>query len=134
MIVVDTNVLAYLFIAGDHTEGARAALRRDPAWAAPVLWRSELRSVLAGYLRRGEMELRVAADVMAEAEGILDGREYIVDSASVFALVAESRCSAYDCEFAALARQLGAPLVTSDRQILADFPEIAVSLKQFGRA
>ena len=134
MIVVDTNVIAYLFIDGDHTGSARAAFSRDPDWAAPVLWRSELSSVLAGYLRRGEMESGAAAEVMAEAERMLDGREYLVDSTSVLALVARSRCSAYDCEFAALARQLGVTLVTSDRQLLAGFPRIAVSLKQFGRA
>ena len=46
-------------------------------------------------------------------------------------LAAASTCSAYDCEFVALAQNLGAPLVTVDRQILSQFPEIAVSLDAF---
>lgn len=51
MIVVDTNVLAYLYLPGEYTAAAEALLAHDPDWAAPVLWRSEFRNILAGYLR-----------------------------------------------------------------------------------
>ena len=40
-------------------------------------------------------------------------------------LVSKSDCSAYDCEFVALARSMGLPLVTEDRSILRDFPGTA---------
>jgi predicted nucleic acid-binding protein len=40
-------------------------------------------------------------------------------------------CSAYDCEYVALARQLAAPLVTSDRRVLAAIAESAVSPAEF---
>ena len=53
MIVVDTNVLAYLWLPGERTTAAERLLKRDPDWNAPLLWRSEFRSVLAGCLRRG---------------------------------------------------------------------------------
>jgi len=43
----------------------------------------------------------------------------------VLDLVASSTCTAYDCEFVALARELAVPLVTTDKQILRDFPAIA---------
>ena len=52
MIVVDTNVLAYLLITGERSAEAERALRKDPFWAAPLLWRSELRNVLALYMRQ----------------------------------------------------------------------------------
>jgi predicted nucleic acid-binding protein len=134
VIVVDTNVLAYLVLPGEHTEHARRAFQRDPNWAAPLLWRSEFRNVAAGYLRRGELEFAQAVELVAAIEEVLEGAELQPDTTTVFPLVARSRCSAYDCEFVALARELGVPLVTSDQRILTSFPETAVALRQFGGA
>jgi predicted nucleic acid-binding protein len=42
MIVVDTNVITYLLIAGDFTDLAEQAFRKDGEWHAPLLWKSEL--------------------------------------------------------------------------------------------
>ena len=42
-----------------------------------------------------------------------------------------STCSAYDCEFVALARQLSVKLVTQDKKLLREFPDTAVSLDEF---
>lgn len=128
MLVVDTNVIAYLLLPGVRTEAARALYRRDPSWHAPVLWRSEWRNVLATYLRAGELRLADATTLCAEAESLMTGGEHLVDSAEVLSLAASSRCSAYDCEFVAVARAIGVPLVTTDRQLLAAFPEVAVPL------
>lgn len=132
MIVVDTNVVAYLLVDGDQTDAARRTLARDPAWSAPVLWRSEFRNVIASYLRQRHLTLAEAKRVQRAAEDFVAGREYHVESAAVLDLVAASGRSAYDCEFVALARVLGVPLVTSDRHLLTSFPAIAVSLKSFG--
>ncbi len=132
MIVVDTNVIIYSLISGDQTPYARQAFQRDPEWAAPLLWRSEFRSALALYLRKGHFSLRDALDLMTEASALVDGAEYEVESSRVLHLAAASRCSAYDCEFVALAQGLGVPLVTSDRLVLAEFPAVAVALCDFG--
>jgi predicted nucleic acid-binding protein len=131
VIVADVNLIAYLMITGEHTVAAEAVLASDEEWAAPLLWRSEWRSVLAGYLRRGELDLAGALERVAAAEALVRGREYLVEAAPVLELVASSPCSAYDCEYVALARQLGVPLVTSDGRILAAFPETAVSPDEF---
>jgi predicted nucleic acid-binding protein len=133
VIVVDTNVLAYLLIPGEHTEAARRALERDPEWAAPVLWRSEFRSVLAGYLRQSQLDLADAVELVDTAAAILEGSEFHPDGAGVLRLVVASTCSAYDCEFVALGEELGVPLVTSDERLLRDFPEATVALEEFGR-
>lgn len=52
MIVVDTHVLAYFYLPGEHTAAAEALFQKEADWAAPILWRSEFRNILAGYLRR----------------------------------------------------------------------------------
>ena len=126
MIIVDTNVIAYLSIPSEHTEAARALYRDDPIWAAPVLWRSEFRNLMAGYLRRRELSFDEACAIQMEAEDLLEGAEFEVQSDDVLALVRDSNCSAYDCEFIALALQLDTHLVTGDRRLLRAFPGIAV--------
>lgn len=128
MIVVDSNVLAYLYLPGEYTAVAEALMEHDPDWAAPVLWRSEFRNILAGYMRRGKLTFEQAHALQREAEDLLGGAEYEVDSRSVLELVRDSECSAYDCEFVALAMTLGTKLVTMDGKILRSFPDIAVAL------
>lgn len=121
MIVVDTNVIAYLFVPGDRTNAAEAMRRRDAEWAAPLLWRSEFRNVLATFVRLGRVELPVAQAMQAQAERLLAPLEFAVDSETVLALAAGSGCSAYDCEFVALAEYLDVPLVSADRKLKAEF-------------
>jgi predicted nucleic acid-binding protein len=133
VIVADTNLIAYLLITGDHTEAAEAVIEKDSAWCAPVLWRSEFRNILALYLRQGELDLAAAVRLMGEAESLLAAGEFDVASDAVLQLAARSRRSAYDCEFVSLALQLQVPLVTSDRGVLAAFPEIAVAPEEFAR-
>lgn len=128
MIVVDSNVLAYLYLPGEYSEAAEALLERDPDWAAPALWRSEFRNILAGYLRRGKLTFEQAHAIQSEAEDLLRGAEYDLDSYSVLQLVCSSECSAYDCEFVALATRLGTKLITMDGKVLRAFPDIAVAL------
>lgn len=128
MIVVDTNVIAYLYLPGDHTRQAEALLERDSDWAAPVLWRGEFRSILAGYMRRRALTFEQARDLQTEAESLLAGGEYEIESQRVLELVRDSDCSAYDCEFASLAMQLGTKLVTVDGKLLKTFPRLAVPL------
>ena len=128
MIVVDSNILAYFYLEGEHTAAATALYKQDPAWAAPQLWRSEFRNILAGYMRRGSLSLEQAMERQLAAQELLTGREYVVDSRGVLELVASSACTAYDCEFVALAVQLNAKLVTLDAKLLRAFPLVVVDL------
>lgn len=131
MIVVDTNLLVYLFLPGERTADAEQVFQRDPVWVAPLLWRSEFRNVLAFYLRRGLLSLDAALALVQRAETLMQGREYNITSAHVLDWVAGSPCSAYDCEFVALAADLGIALITADRKILSAFPQVAVAPDHF---
>jgi predicted nucleic acid-binding protein len=131
VIVADTNLIAYLLIRSESSAAAEAVLRQDSVWSAPLLWRSEFRNVLSLYLRRQKGTPAHAVAYMEEAEALLAGNEYQVPSGPVLQLSLDSGCSAYDCEFVHLARELEVPLVTSDRQILRAFPDAAVSMHDF---
>ena len=128
MIVVDSNILAYLYLPGEFTIAAEALLEREPEWAAPPLWRSEFRNILAGYVRREMLSFEQACSLQTEAEALMDGFEFEVHSREVMELVRDSECSAYDCEFVALASRLDAKLVTMDKKVLKAFPKRAMSL------
>ena len=131
MIVADADLLAYLLMPGEHTEAAEAVLLHDGLWTAPRLWRSELRSVVHQYVRRGKLTLPRALAVLADAELVIGGRDAEPDSGAVLELASRSQCSTYDCEYMALAEELGIPLVTLDREILRAFPATAVSPANF---
>ncbi len=131
MIVVDTNIIGYLYLNSERSGQVEKALLKDAEWAAPVLWRSEFRNVLTQYIRKKILTFEDAVRIMDEATRLMDGMEYEVASMDVLQLAQESSCSAYDCEFVALARDLGIPLVTVDKQILRKFPRDTISLDMF---
>jgi predicted nucleic acid-binding protein len=128
MIVVDSNIITYLYLPCEFTQYAEELLVSDSEWVAPVLWKSEFRNILAGYVRRKTITFEQAYELQREAESLLSGCEYDIDSLDVLKLVRDSDCSAYDCEFVVLAKHLGIKLVTMDKKILHAFPEIAKSL------
>jgi predicted nucleic acid-binding protein len=133
VIVVDTNLLLDYHLTRPRTLLAEAVLARDPAWAAPVLWRSEFRNALVRLVFDGMLEAEAALRLAASAERRMAGGEHQVTSELVLRLAMFSGCSAYDCEFVALAQDLGARLVTSDVEILEAFPGVATTPERFAR-
>jgi predicted nucleic acid-binding protein len=130
LIVVDTNVIAALYFPNENSALTEALLLQDADWAAPMLWRSELRNVLALYLRKKLLSFEQACQIQNQAESLMIANEYQINSVEVLRLAQSSGCSAYDCEFVALARHLNVKLVTQDIQILAQFPQHASKLNE----
>lgn len=130
MIVVDSNIVAYLYLPGEFTESAERLLEQEPDWATPLLWRSELRNILALYMRKKLLDFDQAFRIQREAEALLADHEYDVDSFEVLTLARDSGCSAYDCEFVALAKQLDIKLVTMDAKLRMAFPMLTVGLSE----
>jgi predicted nucleic acid-binding protein len=131
MIVVDTNLIGYLFLSAERTAQAETAFKRDPDWSAPLLWRSEMRNVLVNYMHKGILTWEDSLEIMDEATELMRGGEYEIVSADVLRLASRSKLSAYDCEFVALAQDLNVPLVTVDVQVVREFPDTAISLQQY---
>jgi predicted nucleic acid-binding protein len=131
MIVVDTNIIAYLFISSDYSGQAEYVLLKDPQWAAPLLWRSELRNVLTQYIKKEFLNLADAVEIMESASQLMNNNEYDVNSELVLTLAKQSNLTAYDCEFIALAKDLDVKLVTADQRIAENFPEYTLLLQDF---
>jgi hypothetical protein len=70
MIVIDTNVIAYLLIEGEHTAQAELVWTKDSVWVAPKRWRSEFRDIVALYVRQGYLSLEDAQQLVNEAEAL----------------------------------------------------------------
>lgn len=131
MIVVDSNILVYWLLPSEHTALMERVWAKDSNWIVPTLWHSEFRNVLAVFMRQDRLSLAEAYETMAEAELLFAHKTYDVSSRAVLALIHESTCSAYDCEFVALAQNLGLTLVTADKRMIQDFPHTAVHPQQF---
>lgn len=134
MIVVDTNVIAGMWVPNNKEEIVYKVLKKDSDWIAPLLWRSEFRNVLSIYLRKKILEISVVLQAIEEAEQLMRANEFEINSVQVMSCVADSSCSAYDCEFVVLADDLNIQLVTFDKKIIQEFPEIAIAPKNFVHA
>ena len=130
MLLVDTNVVAYLLIDGDHTEAAQELRTRDPDWRSEAFLLVEFTNVLASSIARKRMTLSLAEDVLAKAASLFDGKLGRLPHASVLAIAARYRVSAYDARFLALADELGSRLITEDARLRAAAPALTQSLAE----
>ena len=127
MVVVDTNVLAYLLIEGDRTRDAHALYARDSDWKSEGFLLVEFSNILATCLRAGALTRGQAHALLAEAEKRVPG---LVNLPHARALrVAEHfAVSAYDARFLGAAQTLRAKLVTEDARLQAAAPALTMSL------
>ncbi len=131
MIIVDTNIIAYLLIPNEkYTGTADKLFEKDKIWIAPNLWQHEFRSVLGGYLRKNIISRSVCISIYEHALSLIESYDYR-DFESVFMLIESSRLSSYDCTFVAFANSLQLPLVTEDKKIRHEFPAVARSMRDF---
>lgn len=131
MIVVDTNIIAYLLIPNDHfTELAINVLEKDKNWLAPALWRYELLSVLTSYHRKELINSEALKSIYNKACEIVETRE-VLNIDLLLNCINNSKLSAYDCQYVAVARDNNLPLVTQDKKILREFPEVGISPDTF---
>lgn len=125
MIVVDTNILAHFWLPSDATDLCDKLYQKDPQWMAPILWRSEFRNVITLYLRKELIDLSEALLIMEKAELQMKDHQFQVNSVQVLQHVSQSTCSSYDCEFVSLAKDLDLDLITLDKQLIREFPDLA---------
>ena len=128
MLLVDTDVVVYLLIRGDHTEAAQELRRRDPDWRSEAFLLVEFTNVLASSIATKRMTFTLAQEFLASAAILFDGKLARIAHPSVVATAARHHVSAYDARFLALAHQLGHRLVTEDARLRAAAPALTQSL------
>lgn len=128
MIVVDTNAVIALVLRTEATEQARAWWRHDCDWHAPRLLLSELRNVLVGEIRRGQITVDHAAAITSAVGEQLRWTAECADERVLAAAIA-GNLSAYDAEFVAAAQATRCKLLTADKAILRAYPDLVLSLR-----
>jgi predicted nucleic acid-binding protein len=126
VIVADANAVAALVLPEDESELVEQLQRAEPMWVAPPLILSELRSVFSKLVRSHRQTPSEGMALLNVAVEALEAVTFEPDARRVFELVAASGCSSYDCEYVAVAEELGCRLATFDRAVLKAFPAIAV--------
>jgi predicted nucleic acid-binding protein len=127
LVVVDTNILAYLLIAGDHTREAQALFAQDPDWRSEAFVHVEFSNILATYQRMGDLSRAQVERLLNEAETRLHS---VVNLPQIAALrtALQFAVSTYDARFLATAENLGKRLVTEDAKLRAAAPALTQSL------
>ncbi|HEX5477225.1 MAG TPA: type II toxin-antitoxin system VapC family toxin [Burkholderiales bacterium] len=129
MVLVDTNVVAYLLVEGDRTAQAQALFARDPDWKSESFALVEFSNLLATYVRAGKLDADASGDLLSAAETILTGLVNL-PHARALSVAIELGVSAYDARFLAAARSLGTKLVTEDAKLRRAAPALTRSLAQ----
>ena len=130
MFIVDTNVVAYLLIHGDHTTAAQKLHGRDPDWRSEAFLLVEFTNVLASSIATKRMTLALAQNFLAKTSALFDGKLARVAHSLVLAIAARHHVSAYDARFLALADHLGRRLVTEDIRLRIAAPALTQSLAE----
>jgi len=131
MIVVDTNVIAQFLLPSPRSSSCERVHEIDPHWITPRLWVSEFRNVLILYVRNKIISYDKAVEILQFAERLFVDTTFDAKSSDIMKNSMKSTCSAYDLEFVSLAIELGVTLVTMDKQILRQFPSVAVRPEDF---
>jgi len=131
MIVADTNLLVYLFVASEFTERARQVHDSDSNWIFPPVALSEAANVLATLTREKWITAQTASEVLADIEKCILAGSREISMEAALDLAIKNRISVYDAQFVVLARSSGACLITADRKLTDKFPETALSMEAF---
>ena len=131
MVLVDTNVLAYLMLEGDRTSAAQELFERDADWRSEAFIMVEFSNVLTTYVRTKVLSRDQGLKLLAGAEKLVPVLTS-VQNARALEVATQFGLSAYDARFVALAIQMKVKLVTEDAKLRAAVPSWTVSLADAG--
>lgn len=118
MVVVDASVAVLWFVPQQHADLATALLASGTQFRAPGRLRLEAASALLRAVRRRELDEAAARRIMRVLIPASVGfDDEIQDERDAFDIAAAHGGSIYDGVYVALARRIGATLVTGDKRM-----------------
>ncbi len=130
MIVVDTNIVAALFLEGRFTAQAKALLKLDQDWCTEPLALIEFGNVLTTYERAGLASRADAKRYLAATEAFLAPNLHAVARSDALELAFAQRITLYDAHFLAVADAKRQRLITEDAKLRAAAPKLTRSLDE----
>jgi predicted nucleic acid-binding protein len=130
MLLVDTNIIAPLYVRSAGSQAVAKLFARDAIWRTEPLALIELGNVLIAYERARYITAATARDCLNRAAAFLQPHLFRVSHQAALDAALRYRTTAYDARFLALATQLGVRLVTEDAKLRAAAPALTQSLAE----
>ena len=131
MIVVDTNIVAYLFLDGDKHPQARRVLERDPHWRTSPLWVHEFCNTLTKHHKAGLLTREECERALSKALAAIRPTEQPIAPHAALRTAIDFGITSYDAEYLALAIGLGVRCVTEDRRLRDAARDHTWSMEEF---
>ncbi len=130
MVIVDTNVLAGLFIEAPFSADARALYAEDADWRSEPFALIEFTNVPATQIRARRLTAAAAQVLIDRAQAVFGNRMQEVDHGSALDMGTRQVVSAYHARFLCVALAFGSKLVTQDAALRRKAPGLTRSLSQ----
>lgn len=130
MLVVDTNIIAPLYVRSATTVAMEKLRAFDPVWRTEPFALVEFSNVLASYVRGRYLTIAAAQDCLAQAESFLQPHYRTVPHDAALDLATRYAVTGYDARFLALAEHLGTRLVTEDAKLRKAAPGLTRSVAE----
>ena len=131
MIVADTNILAYFVFETQYTGLVTKVFEKDSTWAAPLVWRSELKNVLWKTISCGDCTLSDAVSKFNLVKDLIADLEYMSSVDLVLKTALRYNIATYDAEFVCIAKELGCKVVSYDKKLIKNCPDLVLSPEVF---
>lgn len=130
MLVVDTNIIAPLYVRSERTDVVSRLFAQDQNWRTEPLALIELSNLLITYERTHYITAAAARDCLRRAAVFLQPNLFRVAHEDALDAALRYGTTACDARFLALARRLNTRLVTEDTKLRAAAPKLTQSLAE----
>jgi predicted nucleic acid-binding protein len=128
LVLIDTNVLAFLVLEGPQTAAARALLGKDDDWRSESYVLIELTNVLTTTMRVRGLSMKTAQKAFSAAREAIEPGLVSIRHEDAITYAHRYDVTAYDARFLVTAHKLGIKLATEDTKLRRAAPKLTQSI------